>query len=88
MHCDLIGAKVKQLVFVSEFDDSCGMMSEILDKNTTNSDSSEEHFDFGKRVAGTPFADGVTTITSQSLGNPDLWISNIIVPSHLSQTFW
>ena len=34
-------------------------MSEILDKNMTNSNSSEEHFDFGKSVAGTPFANGI-----------------------------
>ena len=30
----------------------------------------------------------VTTVTSQSLRNPDLQISDIIVPSHLSWTFW
>ena len=55
--CNLIRAKVEQLVFVGEFDDGCSVMSEISDKNVTNSNCSKERFDFSKRVAGTPFAD-------------------------------
>ena len=61
MCCNLIGDKVEWLVFVGEFDDGCSMMSEISDKNMTNSNSSEEHFDFGETVAGTPFADCIDT---------------------------
>ena len=57
--CDLFGTEFEWLVFTGEFDDSCSAMSEISNKNSTNSNSSEKHFDFGKSGAGTPIANCV-----------------------------
>ena len=55
MCCNLIRAEVEWLVLSSEFDDSCSTISKILDENVTNSNSSEECFDFGKGISGTLF---------------------------------